>query len=266
LIIVICGYFFEWKWTGFPQQTFWDWLKLLIVPAVLAIGGYLFARSERQATEAAAERRAQDEALQAYLDQMGQLLLDPDTPLRKSEANSEVRILALAQTLTVLTRLGGNGKARLLQFLYESRLIDRDDPIVALGGADLREADLRWAYLSNADLRQARLSQADLRRANLEGANLRGGLLSEADLHVATLIEADLRGVNWRDTDLRNANLSGAKEVNRWMLKEQIRPKFREGTTLPDRQTLKSKNNPDGPTFEEWYKQKESGKEAGEKE
>jgi hypothetical protein len=33
-------------------------LNLLIVPAVLALGGYLFTRSETRATQAAAERRA----------------------------------------------------------------------------------------------------------------------------------------------------------------------------------------------------------------
>jgi hypothetical protein len=33
----------------------WDWLDLLSVPIVLAIGGYLFTRSETQATQVAAE-------------------------------------------------------------------------------------------------------------------------------------------------------------------------------------------------------------------
>src|SRR5215213_10229604 len=33
--------------------TLWQWLDLLIIPAVLAIGGYLFARSESRATLAA---------------------------------------------------------------------------------------------------------------------------------------------------------------------------------------------------------------------
>jgi hypothetical protein len=37
--------------------------------------GYLFTRSENRATHAAAERRAQDEALQAYLDQMSTMLM-----------------------------------------------------------------------------------------------------------------------------------------------------------------------------------------------
>ena len=43
-ITVFGGYLFGWKWTGLPKQTFWDWLALLIVPIVLAIGGYLFSR------------------------------------------------------------------------------------------------------------------------------------------------------------------------------------------------------------------------------
>jgi hypothetical protein len=38
--------------------TLWNWLDLLIVPVVLAVGGYLFSRSERQATEAACRRAA----------------------------------------------------------------------------------------------------------------------------------------------------------------------------------------------------------------
>src|SRR5215211_2473133 len=79
LIIVVCGYLFGWKWTGLaqskvlkgvqPAKTLWDWLDLLIIPVVLAIGGYLFTRSENRATRVAAGQRAQSEALQAYLDQ-----------------------------------------------------------------------------------------------------------------------------------------------------------------------------------------------------
>lgn len=37
LSIVFCSYLFGWKWTGLPKQTLWDWMSLLIVPAVLAI-------------------------------------------------------------------------------------------------------------------------------------------------------------------------------------------------------------------------------------
>jgi hypothetical protein len=112
---------------GLPFDiTLWNWMNLLIIPVVLAIGGYLFTRSENRATRVAAEQRAQDEALQAYLDQMGQLLLDKDSPLRQSGEGDEVRTLARARTLTVLPRLDGNRKGTVVRFLYESGLIAKD--------------------------------------------------------------------------------------------------------------------------------------------
>jgi hypothetical protein len=110
MITAVCGYVFGWEWTGLTkpkQRTFWDWLDLLIVPVVLALGGYLFTRSgNRRAQDIASQRtetdqqiaaqRRQDDTLQAYLDQMGQLLLDKDNPLRHSKTNDEVRTLARA--------------------------------------------------------------------------------------------------------------------------------------------------------------------------
>ncbi len=43
------------------NKTLWDWLQLLIIPAVLAVGGYIInltiSRSEQEATK----RRAQSE-------------------------------------------------------------------------------------------------------------------------------------------------------------------------------------------------------------
>lgn len=39
IVLVLTGvYFLGWDWTGFAERTFWDWLNLLIVPAVLALG------------------------------------------------------------------------------------------------------------------------------------------------------------------------------------------------------------------------------------
>ena len=85
------------RW-GFRGMTVRDWLQLLIVPLVLVVIGFLFTmqqdarqqeienqraqqaqKIEDQRAEAErelAEQRAQDETLQAYLDQMGSLLLE----------------------------------------------------------------------------------------------------------------------------------------------------------------------------------------------
>ena len=54
-VVVFGGYYFEWKWTGYPKRTPWDWVDLSIVPVVLALGGYLFTRSETRRTEEIAD-------------------------------------------------------------------------------------------------------------------------------------------------------------------------------------------------------------------
>ena len=136
--------------TGFGDKTLWDLLQLLIVPLVLVGIGLVFdlrqqavedQRAERE--RELAEQRAQDEALQAYLDQMGGLLLEKD--LRESEGGSEVRTLARARTLTVLGRLDPSRKEAVMQFLVEAKLVQRvaeRDPIIRLSDANLSGAHL----------------------------------------------------------------------------------------------------------------------------
>jgi uncharacterized membrane protein len=57
-VLVTAGYGFDWEWTGFPGNTLWDWLHLLLVPFVLPVVlAWLSARIE-QAEEEARERGA----------------------------------------------------------------------------------------------------------------------------------------------------------------------------------------------------------------
>src|ERR687889_1564454 len=89
---------------GFRGRTVRGWLPIvgaLLVSLVIALGIWAITwqleKLENQRAEAErelAEQRAQDEALQAYLDQMSQLMLEED--LRNSKAHSEVRTLARA--------------------------------------------------------------------------------------------------------------------------------------------------------------------------
>ena len=92
-------------------KTVWDWAKLLLVPLVLAIGGYWFQQSREREARSLEERQRQesqkleaermmDAVLQTYLDQMTQLLLHEG--LRTSENDAEVRSVARARTLTAL--------------------------------------------------------------------------------------------------------------------------------------------------------------------
>ncbi len=237
--LIIFGYRLD--WTGFngdsrSGKTLWDWLQLLIIPIMLAIGGFWLNQiqksREEKATELrtkierkAAETRAQTEreiaqdnqreaALQEYIDKMSELLLHEK--LRESQPESEVRKIARVRTLTVLPRLDGGRKRSVVQFLQESGLIDKDKRIVALNEADLRNADLSDALLAEIDLRETNLSYADLSGANLNGAQLTGAHLTGAYLCGANLSDADLHGVDLSeavlgDNNLHDANLSKAK-------------------------------------------------------
>jgi hypothetical protein len=159
--------------------------------------GFLFEmqQADRQrATETQqqelAEQRAQDEALQAYLNQMSSLLLERD--LRASGEDSELRTLARARTLTVLGRLDPSGKTALMQFLVEADLVqrvDRRNSIIGLNGANLIDANLEDANLSGASLSGADLSGANLFEARgwtenqlSEARTLRGATMPDGQI------------------------------------------------------------------------------------
>jgi uncharacterized protein YjbI with pentapeptide repeats len=235
---LIGGYIFEWKWTGiiahndFPKRTLWDWLQLLIIPAVLAGGGIWFNRRQQARSQQSEDQRAQDGALQAYIDHISELLADKDRPLHRARRGDQLSALARARTLTVLARLDGARKGSVLQFLYESGLITRRHVVIDLSGANLRGADLRKAnlvggllenlsYLSGyiprasarheaANLHFTDLREADLSGANLATVNLRGANLRKANLVGTQLVDAYLRGAQLCEADLTSANLSKA--------------------------------------------------------
>ena len=246
-----------WARTGFGDKTLWDLLQLLIVPLVLAAVGFWFTAQQEARQRQIEDRRAQVEreiederaeqvTLQAYLDQMGTLLLDRN--LRSADKNSDVRRLARARTLVVLDALGPTRQERVLRFLKEAKLIramppDKQPVIplkyasleniqlphrILLRGADLQQADLSGANLAHIDLRDtylagAHLEGADLEGAHLQGADLSGTFLEGADLSDANLADVDLSNAeelwkpgtdNWkRGAGLSHADLSGANLI-----------------------------------------------------
>ena len=70
-------------------------------------------------------------------------MTDRERPLHRAQPGDSLSTVARARTLTVLPKLDGERKARVVQFLYESGLIVKKRPIIDLLRADLRRADLR---------------------------------------------------------------------------------------------------------------------------
>jgi len=279
--VLIYGYLERPGWIGSSGKQLWDYLDLLIVPAALALGVYWLNRRQterdQQAEDAQQERalavesqRAQDEALQAYLDQMSQLLADPERPLRRARPGDTLSMLARARTLTVLQRLeSGLHKGSVVQFLYEAGLITKDNVVVELRGADLGKANLtdaelkgaslRGAYLARANLRLAKLSKADLRDTKLFGAILSLAKLDGANLSAAVLMgdarstpvqrisaidKYTLGGVGPKNADLSYADLSGANLTNAYASEKQ----------LDSAESLRGATMPNGRKYEGWLK------------
>jgi hypothetical protein len=131
--------------------------------AIAALGNLYISRRNLQQQRVLEGERAQDDALQAYYKQMGDLLTEHD--LKKTKPEDDVALLARAQTLTVVRRLDASRKGDLVRFLYGAGLISGVSAIVKLRGADLRGADLRGASLIDANLGSADLRLAVLFRA-----------------------------------------------------------------------------------------------------
>lgn len=206
------------RW-GIRGKTFWDWMDLLVVPFMLAIIGISFtllldmrqqaiedrraARDQRlenqraQVVRETEEDRAQNEAVQAYLDAMDALLRDTD--LRGNDATFINRGLAQARTTTIIATLDAERNRIVTRFLRNLGLTP--PPVSILDDADLAGAELAGALLDGADL-------------------------SGADLH-----GADLRGADLKNTDLSSANLSHAKGVTEKQLQQQV--KTLEGAIMP---------------------------------
>ncbi|MCA9938838.1 MAG: pentapeptide repeat-containing protein [Anaerolineales bacterium] len=247
---------------GFAEKTYWDWMELLIVPAVLAAAGLWFsnvqkrteleiAEKERETDRELALERQRQQTLENYFDRITELILKQGLG---PDADENVKRLARTCTLTVLRDLDAGRNQQVLQFLQESKLLN--------ASFSLERADLRQVNLSHSNLIRARLRGVKLTQATLVGT-----LLIHADLVKANLAHADLMNADLYDADLRNANLQKANLVRANMVRSVLyganllgvnlsganlriaEVELRELLTAAD---LSQATMPDGRTYEEW--------------
>jgi len=212
--------------TGFSGKTLWDWLQLLAafaIPLVVGFGAVWFTTRQGKVADAENTNNQRETALQAYIDKMSELLFEKK--LRDSAEEDEVRNIARLRTLTILHRLDASRKGSVLQFLYESGLIDKNKRIIDMSEADLDGANLRVIKLPGASLRGVTLRKADLAFADLREADLMLSDLSDADLRYAHLKDVELSYARLLDSKVSSLELAKAKS-----LKETIMP---DGTKHP---------------------------------
>jgi uncharacterized protein YjbI with pentapeptide repeats len=226
-----------------PAKTAWDFLQLLIVPAILVVIALAFnasqasrdrSREDRRIREdrALAQAERQDAILDAYLAKMSGLILDRDLTSAK---RSPVRQVARTATLTTLRRLDGSRRGEVVRFLYEARLLYQrghrftgnwGPPVINLEGADLRGVDLGDAVLRASvvtDPTRRVMLTGDLRGAKFDGAllsrvdfgwggetNLRGASFKRASIGGTSFYAHDLQGGSFKEAFLDGVDFTGS--------------------------------------------------------
>ena len=210
-------------------RTVWDLVDLLLIPMVIAVGGYFFNQEQQKREQGFAEAqnenqrkigldRDQEQSLQNYLDKMGELLLEKKLNTTKDKV---VLNLARSRTLTILRSLNnpyldidGRGRNRrkgsLARFLYEMNLITGKKPIISLYKANLEYAYMHGGELVGVNFTNTYLKEADLRKSDLRKAILVNAYLPGARLNDANLTGANLEGANLTGAVLDGAILDGA--------------------------------------------------------
>jgi hypothetical protein len=233
-----------WRWTGWPGKTLWDWQALLFIPVTIALIASLFTQYQNNRQRDIENLRAERAMVESYLEHIGVLLLEED--LRSVGEDSHVRLLARARTIAVLDGVSKDRKVRVLEFLFETKLIQfgpqGEPPVISLRFADLRDTPL---------VKRGILSNTDLDRAELNNVNMDNAKLIDARLPRADLSGADLSGVDLTGADLSGAILAGATGVSCHQAEGG-----KKGAESLDGATM-----PNGQKYEDWLKGKEGCEE-----
>jgi uncharacterized protein YjbI with pentapeptide repeats len=207
------------KWDAFGTIAEWTGALGQILIAVLAV--YIAWRQYIISKDLTTEQNrltiqqnilTQQQTIDSYFQGVSELALDDEGLL---EDWPQERAFAEGRTAALLASIDAAGKAKVLRFLSQSKLLtplkrdrrlgrailngdggyeeDREEGVrvidlgVMLAGADLSETDLRWTELSDANLVKADLSNCDLVKANF----------SRAILYEADLSGADIKGLRF---------------------------------------------------------------------
>lgn len=244
-VAIVSNWISNFKWSGFQKKSFWDWLQLLIVPLMLALGAfYLNSAADFRDSQIAQERK-QQEILTDYFSKMQGLIVETkkskQTPGSK-ESNSEERLLlefrptAKALTLSVLEQLDGKRKGKVITYLAESQLITVDNnklypqPEINLYGANLagmvlNDVDqvetvnkrrlgvaITGADMTDSTIKNVRLFVgSQLRESKFIQANLTDVYFTNADMQGVQFIKSQMTGVDFSNTILSNTRFDNVE-------------------------------------------------------
>ncbi|HLW41163.1 MAG TPA: hypothetical protein VKY82_02195 [Flavobacterium sp.] len=159
------------EWTGFSEyntinyRTLWDWLDLIIIPGSIGLFAWIFTSYEKDKNKRIENEKFKDVTLNSFLKVMAELIINNDLP-----GTPNPKSLAIAKTRMniALDHLDGARKGQVLQFLYQSDLIDKN-PNLKLLGANFNDSIINNLVLIDAEIKGAHFERASLLETNLNG-------------------------------------------------------------------------------------------------
>jgi hypothetical protein len=232
------------EWTGFSKyndinyRTLWDWLDLIIIPGSIGLFAWVFTSYEKDKSKRIENEKFKDVTLDSFMKVMAELIINNDLP---GSPNQKSLAIAKTRMNIALDHLDGTRKGQVLQFLYQSNLIDKH-PNLKLQGANfndtiidnivLIDAEIRGAYFENASLLDTNLNGSILNSCNFKNADFSNSKMNHTDLAYTDLTNAKLRNVDLTSIEfegaiLTNADLEGSKitqsQLNNIFSKEGIK-------------------------------------------
>lgn len=214
-------------WSGFRGQKLWNWLDLLIVPVMLALGAFFLNLSADQRQNKLENERKQQETLKSYFSQVKDMLikdsLQSKIESKMAEKNPSMnkngvyfnqpqlsfREKATIEALTsiVLRELDEKRKRQAIKFLAKSKLItypecnskdkfrkyDNYNKKEFISSLDL---DIDSSFDSQISMSEAKLNEVDLSSLDLSCINFTG---------------TDLSGTKFDNSIFFNTNFSDSK-------------------------------------------------------
>jgi uncharacterized protein YjbI with pentapeptide repeats len=234
-VLILAGVLVYWAvnpnnspvWTGFGAylekenehgvKTLWDWLDLLIIPIVIAFFAWIFKEADKEKTTKQEREKTYENILESFINIMTKLLLENN--LGGIDTTTETVAVARTRVILALSNLDRARKGQIIQFLYESGLINLN-PKLKILGADLNyaildgillfESEIRGVYFTGASLKHANLTKGVFVGCDFTNADLSGCLVNDSDFSYTNLTNAKLKNLNLINVNLEGADLTGA--------------------------------------------------------
>ncbi|MEM6255724.1 MAG: pentapeptide repeat-containing protein [Cyanobacteria bacterium P01_D01_bin.156] len=212
------------------KQVFWSLVSVIGVPLALL----LVSHEIEQANEATAQNTREAESIDAYVDSVGELLLNIDI---EQADPSKIERLIRSKTLLVTRQINPNRKGQVVRFLYDQELIFSEQEVQRrqqeiTNAQSLQQTTERLEEVPPQELAESQSPQktteeiedtfhqvnlggldlvgVNLNSAFIPGINLANTTMQKANLSNTNLVRADFTGADLNRADLSGADLSSA--------------------------------------------------------